>query len=210
LDRIKLKQIIGANIRKLRKVAGLKQEELAGLLECSRSNLAQIEIGKNSATLIFVYKVVAIFGCSVFDILPEKIPNTEKTESKGYLNTLRDEAFAYAEKQGFHKRKMNLGERLMLVVSELSEMLEADRNGKRAPVELFYPKTNETRPIADMEITKETYEAYIRGTLEEELADAVIRLADIAGIYGMNLDWHVSAKMAYNRTRPYMHGKKYG
>jgi hypothetical protein len=48
------------------------------------------------------------------------------------LNELRNKAFAYAEKQGFHERPMNLGERLMLVVSELSETLEVDRNGKWA------------------------------------------------------------------------------
>jgi hypothetical protein len=49
------------------------------------------------------------------------------------LNELRDRAFAYAKKQGFHERPMNLGERLMLVVSELSEAMEADRAGKWAP-----------------------------------------------------------------------------
>jgi hypothetical protein len=59
-------------------------------------------------------------------------------------------------------------------------------------------------------VTKEFYETHIRGTVEEELADGVIRMADIAGIYGIDLDWHVAAKMAYNRTRPYLHGKKYG
>lgn len=26
---------------------------------------------------------------------------------------------------------------------------------------------------------------------------------------GVNLDWHVRAKMRYNVTRPYKHGKKY-
>jgi NTP pyrophosphatase (non-canonical NTP hydrolase) len=46
--------------------------------------------------------------------------------------------------------------------------------------------------------------------VEEEIADAIIRLCDIAGIYGIDLDWHVKAKMAYNETRPRLHGKSYG
>jgi hypothetical protein len=41
------------------------------------------------------------------------------------LNELRNKAFAYAEKQGFHEN-INFGEKLMLIVSELSEALEAD------------------------------------------------------------------------------------
>jgi hypothetical protein len=149
----------------------------------------------------------------VYDIIPD---TTEKTAVKKYLKTLRDEAFAYAEKQGFHKRKSSFGERLMLVVSELSEALEADRNGKWAPKDLTgeneYGKTVTTKlsDIIPEALSPETYTAEIKGTVEGEIADAIIRICDIAGVYGIDLDWHVAAKMAYNRTRPYLHGKKYG
>jgi NTP pyrophosphatase (non-canonical NTP hydrolase) len=118
-----------------------------------------------------------------------------------YLNELRDEAFSYAEKQGFHKEPINFGEKLMLVVSELSEALEADREEKWCKAYLadnFY----RDNPIV--------YENIVRGTVEEEIADSVIRLCDLAGIYGIDLEWHIAAKMAYNKTRPYLHGKKYG
>jgi NTP pyrophosphatase (non-canonical NTP hydrolase) len=132
------------------------------------------------------------------------------------LNELRDKAFTYAEKQGFHKKPVNLGERLMLVVSELSEALEADRKGKRWDGHITYDVGNGTLGLGtsmDVEphlVKKEHYESDVRGTVEEELADAIIRICDIAGIYGIDLDWHVAAKMAYNETRPYKHGKNYG
>jgi NTP pyrophosphatase (non-canonical NTP hydrolase) len=135
---------------------------------------------------------------------------------KKSLNELRDEAFACAEKQGFHERPMNLGERLMLVVSELSEALEADRAGKWAPRFVFDNMRRNRVPLLDQkpefygQYGKYDYETFIRGTVEEEIADAIIRLVDIAGIYGIDLDWHVAAKMAYNKTRPYKHGKNYG
>jgi len=115
------------------------------------------------------------------------------------LNELRDEAFAYAEKQGFHEN-INFGKNLMLVVSELSEALEADRKGK-------WYDPNGLNQTALM--PKEEYEVYVRGTVEEEIADAIIRLCDIAGIYQIDLDWHIRAKMEYNKTRPYKHGKDY-
>jgi transcriptional regulator with XRE-family HTH domain len=211
---IKLKQTIGANIKKLRQVAGLTQEELAGLLGCGRANLAGIESGKTMATLATLYRAADALRCSVLSILPVKIESTEETESNKPLKALRDEAFAYAEKQGFHKREMSFGERLMLVVSELSEALEADRNGKWAP-KTTSGVTADDEPITiklcgDVSLYSDAYENEIRGTVEEEIADAIIRICDIAGVYGIDLDWHVAAKMAYNKTRPYMHGKKYG
>ena len=142
------------------------------------------------------------------------------------LNDLRDRAYAYAEKQGFHEN-VNFGEKFMLIVSELSEALEADRKEKRTPAfvsvlklphtlgegvekaEDGYPQFMEIKSLPENWITG-IYDNEIKGTVEEEIADAVIRIFDLAGIYGIDLDWHVRAKMAYNETRPYKHGKKYG
>jgi NTP pyrophosphatase (non-canonical NTP hydrolase) len=113
------------------------------------------------------------------------------------LNKLRDKAYANARKHGFHEEPVNLGEQLMLIVSELSEALECGRNNKWA---LGKYKTT---------FNKELYETYIRGTVEEKIADAIIRLFDLAGIYNIDLDRHVEMKMTYNETRPYKHGKRY-
>lgn len=42
---------------------------------------------------------------------------------------------------------------------------------------------------------------------EIELADAVIRICDYAGAYGLRLSGALLAKMVYNRSRPFKHGK---
>lgn len=42
----------------------------------------------------------------------------------------------------------------------------------------------------------------------EELADVQIRLFDLCGALGIDLEEAVNAKMLYNETRPYMHGKE--
>ena len=42
-----------------------------------------------------------------------------------------------------------------------------------------------------------------------ELADAVIRSADLCGALGIDLEEVISEKMKYNEGRPYRHGKKY-
>jgi NTP pyrophosphatase (non-canonical NTP hydrolase) len=120
------------------------------------------------------------------------------------LNELRDLAYTYGKKQGFHEQPTNFGESLMLIVSELSEALEADRNGK------WYAASDNPHKGHEMSLlSKEEYEISVHGTVEEEIADAIIRLCDLAGTYKINLNWHVAAKMHYKETRPYKHRKKY-
>lgn len=43
---------------------------------------------------------------------------------------------------------------------------------------------------------------------EEELADTLIRVLDLAGGLGIDMDTAVRTKLAYNRTRGYRHGGK--
>ena len=45
--------------------------------------------------------------------------------------------------------------------------------------------------------------------VEEELADAVIRIADHAAARGYRLGEAIVAKMKFNSTRPHKHGKKF-
>lgn len=45
--------------------------------------------------------------------------------------------------------------------------------------------------------------------LAEELADAIIRIADFAGQMGLPLEDAIKQKMEKNKTRPYRHGKAF-
>ena len=75
----------------------------------------------------------------------------------------------------------------MLTVSELSEVLEEYRDGK--PL-VYFGENGKPEGIAI------------------ELADAIIRIGDLAGILGADLESAVIQKMAYNATRPHRHGGK--
>jgi NTP pyrophosphatase (non-canonical NTP hydrolase) len=44
--------------------------------------------------------------------------------------------------------------------------------------------------------------------IPSELADAIIRILDIAAFHGIDIAHAVADKMAYNETRPYRHGNK--
>jgi len=44
---------------------------------------------------------------------------------------------------------------------------------------------------------------------KEEIADAMIRLFDLAAAQDIDLDEAIKQKMEYNKQRPYRHGKRY-
>ena len=101
------------------------------------------------------------------------------------IAALQQEIHRTALKHGWWDRDRALGEVLMLAVTELSEAMEAYRDGD---------------PASDK------IEGYSK--VEEELADTIIRVLDLAGKMGYDVDGAIRAKMAFNRTRPYRHGGK--
>jgi hypothetical protein len=112
------------------------------------------------------------------------------------LATVAQACWQAAEDHGFNEvtidgitRPRSTGERAMLVVTELAELFEAVRK-------------NEADTLSD-HITGFTYR-------EEEWADVVIRAFGHGiedGVPAERLAAAIIAKMAYNNTRPYRHGK---
>ena len=96
-----------------------------------------------------------------------------------------------ALKKGFWDRACNFGEKIALVHSELSEALEAFRCSK--PGVPLIP-SNKTPAF---------------NAVEEELADAVIRILDLCEYSGFDIEGAILAKMAFNEGRPHLHGKQF-
>ena len=126
------------------------------------------------------------------------------------INELCKEAHDNAVAKGFYERERGLPELAMLIVGELSEAVEAERMGERVVpdfqkvIELFAkPETWESENAFN------SYEHIIRGSIEEEIADTFIRLMDLCGFYGIDIDSAIKGKMIYNSKREKKHGKKY-
>ena len=93
--------------------------------------------------------------------------------SKEKVQELIKRAYSIAATHGFHEVDRSNAHFMMLVVSEIGEMVEADRKSRRAFV-------GDKLSISD-ETFAEWFESNVKDTLEDELADVVIRICDFLG-----------------------------
>ncbi|MBR1777265.1 MAG: hypothetical protein IJ752_01605 [Alphaproteobacteria bacterium] len=125
----------------------------------------------------------------------------ELTTRKGFHDTERglESALAGQPELLAEAHHLQTARRLALIQSEVSEALEACRKNRRADRVAFEKEG----------ATKEAFEKYIKDSFEDELADALIRILELAETEGIDIEAHVVAKMKYNAERPYKFGKAY-
>jgi NTP pyrophosphatase (non-canonical NTP hydrolase) len=121
----------------------------------------------------------------------------------GYdFNAIAEEIHKGNVERGFWDEPRNKGELLMLIVAELAEALEADRDRKYANIDEFVFH-QEQRDFNG------AFKEHIKDSFEDEIADTMIRLFDLAGGLGIDLNFHIPAKVQFNKTRGAKHGKAY-
>ena len=96
--------------------------------------------------------------------------------SKEKVQELVKRAYSIAATHGFHEVDRSNAHFMMLVVSEIGEMVEADRKSRR--VKLHGDDLDNTLRFNDF---APTFECFVKDTLEDELADVVIRICDFLG-----------------------------
>lgn len=121
------------------------------------------------------------------------------------ISEMVERAHANAVAHGFWNPEIEFGTAIALVHSELSEALEQMRTanmfGPEGPPPMVYYTGGghfAAEPIGPCKKPE---------GLAVELADAVIRIADLCGHMGIDLDAAIALKMEYNESRPFKHGK---
>ena len=98
------------------------------------------------------------------------------------LNELSREVHANAVEKGFWDNTPSDEHCLMMVITELSEAIEADRIDNHADrIGFDTALANAFEGIVRPEWFAQAYNSCIKNTVEDELADAFIRLLDLAG-----------------------------
>ena len=105
------------------------------------------------------------------------------------ISELQDECHKIASSKGWWDKKRNVGESLCLIHSEVSEALEEYRKGVDLK-EVYFDGNG--KPLG----------------FPTELADVVIRIFDLCGGLGIDLEDAIKVKMKYNKKRSYRHGNK--
>jgi len=111
---------------------------------------------------------------------------------RGQLNDLCARIAEWGLKKSFVTNWGNVPEKLMLVVTELSEAMEAYRHIAWSLDLVEEPKPQENEVAANF---------------REEIADAAIRIFHLAAALGIDLEDEIDKKMSVNEKRPRKHGK---
>ena len=127
------------------------------------------------------------------------------------INKISKEIHENAKSKGFFDTEKNIGEMLCLIHSEVSEALEADRKNHYAVKSWNIENIdlNDLDSPSKKQYFKREFEVAIKNSFEDELADIMIRVMDLAAFKGINLEQHIHWKMKYNSLREHKHGKKY-
>ena len=120
------------------------------------------------------------------------------------LKLLQDKIHTNALHKGFWIKSTETGTKLMLIVSELAEAMEAHRTGKMLDDKEFCKLEDITTPK-----NRILFEKKFKETFEMEIADVFIRLFDLCGGMGIDIASYIYVKMLYNEGREKLHGKKY-
>jgi NTP pyrophosphatase (non-canonical NTP hydrolase) len=129
------------------------------------------------------------------------------------LNEMARSIYLANKEKGFWDKERNVGEMLMLIVTELAEAMEAHRGRGNLLNKAKFIDSIEDVESSGYKLTSEMFKEYfeqdIKDTFEDEISDALIRIFDLCGGLNIDLDFHVINKLKYNATREKLHGKKY-
>ncbi len=91
------------------------------------------------------------------------------------LASLAEDAFKIADKHGFYNENTEVETELMLIITEMSEAVQADRHNRHGSIEDYESEIQMCRDFPT------AYKNALEGTVESEFADIAIRILSLLG-----------------------------
>lgn len=105
------------------------------------------------------------------------------------LAKLQQRIWDVATAHGWHEQPISTAQYCGLIMTEMAEAVEADRNGRRSE-DAEFKRALTFGAINKDSYFKACYKDYIKGSIEEEFADVVIRVLDMAQeVHGDRMRW---------------------
>lgn len=92
------------------------------------------------------------------------------------LKQFMTKAYENAKAKGFYKPDLDINQALMLIITEMSEAIQASRHNRHGSIEGY----NTYLEVSDEYIA---YEESLEGTVESEFADITLRIISLLGWY---------------------------
>lgn len=131
------------------------------------------------------------------------------------LNDLSKQFHEFQVNAGF--TDSNITQRLMLTASEIFEAFEAFRKGRRAFEDQKHGSNEGEEKIllSDLETFNtgkeywmDLFQKHVKDSLEDEMADVIIRALGFCAENNIDIEKHIQLKMKYNEMRGFKYGGK--
>lgn len=103
------------------------------------------------------------------------------------LNKIAIAIHENAQAKGFWDKDYNHDEKVMLIISELGEALEAHRSGKFADIGKYHECHKDLVYLSPEQRREKAFKEFMKDTFEDELADTAIRIMDLAKKENLNV-----------------------
>lgn len=100
----------------------------------------------------------------------------QKPLTQQLLKQLMTKAYENAKAKGFYEPDLDINKALMLIITEMSEAIQASRHDRHGSIEGY----NTYLEVSDEHTA---YEESLEGTVESEFADIAIRIISLLGWY---------------------------
>lgn len=186
--------------------AGVEEEsarELLELFECAdrwaiwregQCDFTDDELSQEEKDLHAQVQKLLDLGCG-----PQHEGGMVKADSITTIAELVEHSHHTAKRKGFYDPPSSFGEMIALAHTELSEALEAFRAPGHRLNEVWYTDA----------VDQDDNRASKPEGVPIELADTVIRIADLCAHFKIDLVKAIRMKSAYNEKRPQRHGRRF-